>query len=160
MLSKTIQPKDYTKTNILVISNLPEGCTPEQLWQLFAILCGPAFLAVKQNNPESCLAVFVNPPQARLAQKALEFIIFKNHILSSKGFEYNTNSPWDSYLLPQFFQVSQNRAAKQDMQNAILPSKTQNTSAAQMLYISKMRKSRKQQKIKDKYGSDDEHYPM
>ena len=157
MLSKTIQPKDYTNTNILVISNLPEGCTPEQLWQLFTILSGPAFVAVKQNTAESCLAVFVSQSQARLAQKALEFIIFKNHILSSKGFEFPS---WENYILPQFFQIGQNKNTKQDSPYFCTVAKNYNTSQHQLIYISNLRKSRKAKKVKDKFGSDEENYPM
>ena len=157
MLSKTIQPKDYTKTNILVISNLPQGCTPDQLWQLFTILCGPAFIAVKQNNAESCLAVFINQPEARLAQKALEFIIFKNHILSSKGFDYNSPLP----IIPQFFQISQIKPGKHDLPNIIpVVKNTENIPSTQAVYISKLRKSRKLTLVKDKIGSDEEQYPM
>ena len=156
MLSKTIQPKDYTKTNMLMISNLPEGCTPEQLWQLFSILCGPAFIAVKQNNTESCLAVFVNPPQARLAQKALEFIIFKNHILSSKGFDYTQVD----LILPPFFQIGLQKPQLIENVNLITTPKNGTMSPAQISYISKLRKCRHKKVVKEKYGSDDEYNQM
>ena len=157
-MTKVSQQKEYTKTNMLVISNLPEGCTPDQLWQLFSVLCGPAFIAVKYNNSESCLALFVNQAQARLAQKALEFIIFKNHILSSKGFDYNS---WEVSLMPQFFQIGQTgKNMKAELTNIIQPQKTVNINNKQLVCISKMRKSRKMLKVQDKDGSDDEHYPM
>lgn len=148
--------KEYTKTNMLLISNLPEGCTADQLWQLFTVLCGSAFLAVKFNNSESCIAVFVNQAHARLAQKALEFIIFKNHILSAKGFEMQMQM--DS-IIPSFFQIGQpGKSQKYELANAIMISKSARITPQQLVEISKMRKSRKVLAIPDKYGSDDESY--
>lgn len=157
-MTKVSQQKEYTKTNVLVISNLPEGCTPDQLWQLFSVLCGPAFIAVKYNNSESCLAVFVNQPQARLAQKALEFIIFKNHILSSKGFDYSYR---EDLPVPQFFQIGQvGKNVKAELSNIIPAQKSVNINNKQLVCIAKMRKSRKMIKVKDNEGSDNEYYPM
>ena len=124
---------------------------------MFSILFGPTFIAVRQNDADTCLAVFQNQSHARLAQKALEFIIFKNHILHSKGFEYKS---WETLILPHFFQIGQRRPQKLEYVNMIQTNKISNLTQAQVSYISKLRKTRKMSKIKEKYGSDDEYYSM
>ncbi|EAY16231.1 hypothetical protein TVAG_341250 [Trichomonas vaginalis G3] len=158
MLSNQRPQKDYTKSSVLVISNIPDGSTSDDLWHLFSVLCGSAFLAVKFNNSESYIAVFINVEQARLAQKALEFIIFKNHILTAKGLDFQI--PPDT-ILHNYFQVGNaNRIQKSELVNKIPANKTIAISYKQITEISKMRKSRKMLMNQDKYGSDNENYEI